>query len=42
VRDPINRARSLRKITDISAFFSKFSDGTITHFYVRPTILTGT
>ncbi|WP_434049234.1 HD domain-containing protein [Marinobacter salarius] len=41
VRDPINRARSLRKITDISAFFSKFSDGTITHFYVRPTVLTG-
>jgi len=36
VRDPINRTRSLRKITDVSAFFSKFSDGTITHFYTRP------
>ena len=36
VRDPINRTRSLRKITEVSAFFSKFSDGTITHFYTRP------
>ncbi|MFO7529183.1 MAG: phosphohydrolase [Marinobacter sp.] len=41
VRDPINRARSLRKITEVSAFFSKFSDGTITHFYTRPTITLG-
>ncbi|QSP93824.1 HD domain-containing protein [Marinobacter salinisoli] len=35
-RDPINRSRSLHKITDVSAFFSKFRDGTITHFYTRP------
>ncbi len=38
VRDPIHRTRSLRKITDVSAFFSKFSDGTITHFYLQPTV----
>ncbi|MGK0525485.1 MAG: HD superfamily phosphohydrolase [Pseudomonadales bacterium] len=38
VRDPVNRSRSLKKITDVSAFFSKFSDGTITHFYTRPDI----
>ena len=36
VRDPVTRARSLSKITDVSAFFSKFGDGTITHFYQRP------
>src|SRR5690554_2009595 len=36
VRDPVNRTRSLKKNTDVSAFFSKFSDGTITHFYTRP------
>ncbi|MDX1802299.1 MAG: phosphohydrolase, partial [Marinobacter sp.] len=36
VRDPVTRTRSLRKITDVSAFFSKFGDGTITHFYRRP------
>ncbi len=41
VRDPIRRSRSLRKITDVSAFFSKFGDGTITHFYRRPTLLRG-
>ncbi len=39
-RDPINRTRSLRKITDVSAFFSKFGDGTITHFYARPAVTT--
>lgn len=38
VRDPINRIRSLRKIPEVSAFFSKFSDGTITHFYTRPDV----
>ncbi|HET8801434.1 MAG TPA: phosphohydrolase [Marinobacter sp.] len=38
VRDPINRARSLKRITGVSAFFSKFSDGTITHFYTRPDV----
>jgi HD superfamily phosphohydrolase len=36
VRDPINRSRSLKKITEVSAFFSKFKDGTITHFYTSP------
>jgi hypothetical protein len=36
VRDPINRSRSLKKITEVSAFFSKFNDGTITHFYTPP------
>ncbi|RBP21966.1 hypothetical protein DET50_1288 [Marinobacter pelagius] len=41
VRDPINRTRSLRKITEVSAFFSKFNDGTITHFYTRPNITLG-
>lgn len=39
VRDPIRRSRQLRKITDVSAFFSKFGDGTITHFYRRPALL---
>lgn len=38
IRDPVHRTRSLKKITDVSAFFSKFSDGTITHFYTRPDI----
>ena len=38
VRDPIHRTRSLRQITDVSAFFSKFGDGTITHFYVQPEV----
>ncbi|MEX1226280.1 MAG: phosphohydrolase [Marinobacter sp.] len=41
VRDPICRQRSLRKITDVSVFFSKFGDGTITHFYRRPALLRG-
>lgn len=36
LRDPIRRTRSLKQITDVSAFFSKFGDGTITHFYLRP------
>ena len=36
VRDPVSRRRSLRRITQVSAFFSKFDDGTITHFYQRP------
>lgn len=39
VRDPIHRQRHLKQITEVSAFFSKFSDGTITHFYRRPRIL---
>jgi len=37
---PLSRSRSLKRITDVSAFFSKFSDGTITHFYTRPDITT--
>jgi HD superfamily phosphohydrolase len=36
VKDPIDRSRSLKKITEVSAFFSKFKDGTITHFYTPP------
>lgn len=36
VKAPITRQRSLKKITEVSAFFSKFGDGTITHFYRRP------
>lgn len=41
VKEPITRARSLHRITDISAFFSKFGDGTITHFYRRPEVSNG-
>ncbi|KEF32375.1 Deoxyguanosinetriphosphate triphosphohydrolase [Marinobacter nitratireducens] len=41
-RNPIDRTRALHKITEISAFFSKFGDGTITHFYVRPEVTTQT
>ena len=37
-RAPITRKRSVKKITDVSAFFSKFRDGTITHFYTRPSV----
>ncbi|MBZ2168004.1 HD domain-containing protein [Marinobacter sp. F4216] len=36
IRDPIDRSRSLKQITEVSAFFSKFRDGTITHFYTPP------
>lgn len=42
VREPITRRRSLKRITDVSAFFSKFSDGTITHFYVEPKVIRAT
>ncbi|WP_029653435.1 HD domain-containing protein [Marinobacter daepoensis] len=42
VKKPITRERSLKKITDVSAFFSKFSDGTITHFYRRPEVASNT
>lgn len=35
-RDPVHRSRTLKRITEVSAFFSKFSDGTITHFYLWP------
>ncbi|GHD46802.1 hypothetical protein SAMN05216429_10932 [Marinobacter persicus] len=40
-RHPISRERSLKRITDVSAFFSKFGDGTITHFYQRPDVDNG-
>lgn len=36
VPDPVLRTRSLRKITDVSTFFQKFADSTITHFYLIP------
>ncbi len=39
VRDPIKRSRRLRRITEVSAFFTKFGDGTITHFYRSPALL---
>ncbi|SDW65169.1 hypothetical protein SAMN04487960_103384 [Marinobacter mobilis] len=39
IRDPVTRTRSLKQITSVSEFFSKFSDGTITHFYHQPTLL---
>lgn len=42
VRDPVSRRRSLRRISEVSAFFSKFGDGTITHFYLRPQQVTET
>lgn len=39
VRDPVTRVRSLQRITDVSGFFQKFSDGTIHHFYLKPRVL---
>ncbi|WP_148862911.1 HD domain-containing protein [Marinobacter fonticola] len=39
VREPVTGTRHLRRITDVSAFFTKFGDGTITHFYRRPALL---
>ncbi|WP_111496319.1 HD domain-containing protein [Marinobacter bohaiensis] len=39
MREPVSRKRHLKRITDVSAFFSKFGDGTITHFYRRPALL---
>ncbi|TBW56038.1 HD domain-containing protein [Marinobacter halodurans] len=42
MREPVTRRRHLKRITDVSAFFSKFGDGTITHFYRRPALLRGT
>ncbi|MDX1634367.1 MAG: phosphohydrolase [Marinobacter sp.] len=42
VREPIHRTRRLRRITEVSAFFTKFGDGTITHFYRRPALLRST
>lgn len=39
VPDPVTRTRSLRKITEVSTFFQKFADSTITHFYLTPEII---
>ena len=41
VRDPVTRKRRLQQITDVSAFFNKFQDGTIEHFYLRPGVVRG-
>lgn len=35
-REPLSKALALKQITDVSSFFSKFSDGNITHFYLHP------
>lgn len=37
-KDPLTKAVSLKQITEVSHFFSKFSDGTITHFYLHPQV----
>jgi len=39
VREPVTGKRHLRRITEVSTFFQKFSDGTITHFYRIPAVL---
>lgn len=36
IQDPVSGRRSLRRISEVSTFFSKFRDGTITHFYRKP------
>jgi len=36
VKDPISHHQSLKNITEVSTFFSKFHDGIITHFYKKP------
>jgi HD superfamily phosphohydrolase len=36
VSEPVTGKRSLQRITDVSEFFNKFEDGTITHFYRGP------
>ncbi len=41
VRDPVTRKRALRQIAEVSAFFNKFSDGTIEHFYLKPELVRG-
>jgi len=41
VRDPVTRQRRIRRITDVSEFFTKFRDGTITHFYRLPICIDG-
>lgn len=39
VKDPINHHHELKLITEVSSFFDKFTDGTITHFYRKPSLL---
>lgn len=36
ISEPVTRKRSLRRITEVSEFFNKFENDTITHFYRRP------
>ncbi len=36
VKDPFSKQVSLKQITEVSSFFGKFTDGNITHFYLRP------
>ena len=35
---PLSKALTLKQITEVSDFFSKFSDGSITHFYLHPQV----
>ena len=41
VKDPISHQHELKLITEVSSFFNKFTDGTITHFYRKPNQLVG-
>lgn len=36
VKDAITHQHKLKLIPEVSTFFNKFTDGTITHFYIRP------
>lgn len=36
VKDAISHQHQLKLIPEVSTFFNKFTDGTITHFYLRP------
>ena len=38
VKDPISHQHELKLITEVSSFFNKFKDGTITHFYKKPSL----
>ncbi|MFE8071701.1 HD domain-containing protein [Marinobacteraceae bacterium S3BR75-40.1] len=39
MRDPITGKRRLEQISDVSTFFQKFTDNTITHFYLKPDLI---
>ena len=39
VKDPMSHHHELKLITEVSSFFNKFTDGTITHFYRKPSQL---